>query len=44
MPPLGMSYDQRDWVEGAIDALAGFFQGVQTRKGSAASSSGTPIT
>ena len=33
MPPLGMSYDRSDWVEGAIDALAGFFQGVQTAQG-----------
>lgn len=33
MPPLGMSYDQSDWVEGAIGDLAGFFQGVQTSEG-----------
>ena len=33
MPPLGMSYEKSDWVEGAIDALAGFFQGVQTAQG-----------
>jgi len=33
MPPLGMSYDQSDWVEGAIPDLAGFFQGVQTSEG-----------
>ena len=33
MPPLGMSYDQSDWVEGAIGDLAGFFEGVQTSEG-----------
>ena len=33
MPPLGMSCDRSDWVEGAIPDLAGFFQGVQTAQG-----------
>ena len=33
MPPLGMSYDESDWVEGAIPDLADFFQGVQTSAG-----------
>ena len=33
MPPLGMSYERSDWVEGAISDLAGFFQGVQTAQG-----------
>ena len=33
MPPLGMSDDRRDWVEGALPDLAGFFQGVQTAQG-----------
>ncbi len=33
MPPLGMSADAGDWVEGSIADLAGFFQGVQTAQG-----------
>ena len=33
MPPLGMSCDPADWVEGSISDLAGFFQGVQTAQG-----------
>lgn len=33
MPPLGMSCEPDDWVEGAIGDLAGFFQGVQTAQG-----------
>ncbi len=33
MPPLGMSCEPGDWVEGAIPDLAGFFQGVQTTQG-----------
>ncbi len=33
MPPLGMSDDRSDWVEGTIPDLAGFFQGVQTAQG-----------
>ena len=36
MPPLGMSYDRRaTGSKGTIDALAGFFQGVQTAAGAA---------
>ena len=33
MPPLGMSEDQSDWVEGSIPELAGFFQAIQTPAG-----------
>ncbi len=33
MPPLGMSEDQGDWVEGSLPELAGFFQAVQTSAG-----------
>ncbi len=33
MPPVGMSCDDSDWMEGSITDLAGFFQGVQTSQG-----------
>lgn len=33
MLPLGMSAARRDWVEGTLPDLAGFFQGVQTAQG-----------
>lgn len=33
MPPLGMSEDAGDWVEGSISELAGFFQAIQTPAG-----------
>ena len=33
MPPLGMSEDQSDWVEGSIPELRGFFQTIQTAAG-----------
>lgn len=33
MPPLGMSEDQKDWVEGHLGDLRGFFQAVQTASG-----------
>jgi len=33
MPPLGMSEDQSDWVEGSIPELRGFFQAIQTPAG-----------
>ena len=33
MPPLGMSEDPDDWVEGSLAELAGFFQAIQTPAG-----------
>ena len=33
MPPIGMSCNETDWMEGSIEGLAGFFQGVQTAQG-----------
>ena len=33
MPPIGMSCDESTWMEGSIEELAGFFQGVQTPQG-----------
>ena len=33
MPPIGMSCNETDWMEGSIEGLAGFFQGVQTVQG-----------
>ncbi|MCQ3804114.1 MAG: alpha/beta hydrolase [bacterium] len=33
MPPIGMSCDETDWMEGSIEELAGFYQGVQTAQG-----------
>ncbi len=33
MPPLGTSCRDGDWIEGSIEALTGFFQGVQSPAG-----------
>ena len=33
MPPIGMSCDEDTWMEGSIEELAGFYQGVQTKEG-----------
>lgn len=33
MPPLGMSYDPLDWVEGTIPDLARFYRGAHTAQG-----------